>query len=159
MAYQDTFSIKVDISPDILDTIKDVFADVLNNEEFKLVLNNTFAKMCDPYVPMDEGVLSQTLNITPEYIEYTQPYAHYQYIGQVYGPNIPITENGVIVGWFSRPGVPKQPTGRAINYSIDKHPLATSHWDEAMLRDKRDEFNEQVKNLIAEYARRQRNSG
>ena len=74
------------------------------------------------------------------------PYAHYQFEGIVYGPNIPIIENGVIVGWFSPPN--KQPTGASIQYSTEKHPQATHHWHEAMMRDRRDEFTQDIKDII-----------
>lgn len=111
-------------------------------------VHNLLAKMCDPYVPFLEGPLSQTVEVYHDKIRYTQPYARYQYYGEVYGPNIPIVQDGMIVGWFSPPGQKKHPTGRAINYSKDKHPLSSSFWDKAMLKDKGDEFNEQVKAIL-----------
>ena len=48
------------------------------------------------------------INVSSDGVYYNSPYAHYQFEGIVYGPNIPIFENGVIVGWWSRPN--KQPT-------------------------------------------------
>lgn len=123
-------------------------AEALVDDITMLRVHNLFAKMCDPYVPMDEGVLAQTTEITPQYVRYTQPYAHYQYTGLVYGPNYPIVQDGVIVGWYSPPGQPKHPTGAAINYNTEKHPLATKEWDKVMMRDKRDEFCEQVRQLL-----------
>ena len=86
---------------------------------------------------------------TPEYAQYggpEAPYAHYQYTGIVYGPNIPIIENGVIVGWWSPPN--KQPTGAQINYSTEKHPQATHDWEEAMLRDKRKPLMKDLSTII-----------
>ena len=114
----------------------------------KLEITNLFAKMCNDYVPMDEGILSQTVVVEPERIRYTAPYAHYMYVGEVYGPNIPIVQDGMIVGWFSPPGQKKNPTGRSIVYSTEKHPLATKEWDKAMLRDKGDEFYEKAKEIV-----------
>ena len=62
---------------------------------------------------------------------YDTPYARYQFYGEIYGPNIPIVENGVIVGYRSPPE--KHPTGRPLKYNTDKNPLAGSHWfDRAM---------------------------
>lgn len=122
--------------------------DSLIDDTTMLQIHNLFAKMCDPYVPMDEGPLSQTTEITPEYVRYYQPYAHYQYTGLVYGPNIPIIKDGFIVGWFSPPGQPKYPTGAAIQYNTEKHPLATKEWDKAMMNDKRDEFCKQVRDIL-----------
>ena len=88
-----------------------------------LEIHNLLAKMCDPYVPFLEGPLSQTTEITPNYVRYTQPYAHYQYYGT----------------WF--------------NHTKDYHPLASAKWDEAMMRDKKDEFEQQVKEILVRRAR------
>lgn len=120
----------------------------LNNDTTMLLIHNTLAKKCDPYVPFAEGPLSQTIEITAKGVRYTQPYARYQYYGEVYGPNIPITQDGMIVGWFSPPGQPKQPTGRTMNHSTERHPLATSFWDKAMLRDKGDEFRNEIELIV-----------
>ncbi len=124
----------------------------------RLGIYNTLAKKCDPYVPMQEGTLAQTVDVTPDGVTYNQPYARYQYYGEVYGPNIPIIENGIIVGWFSPPNQKKHPTGRSINYSKEKHPLATSFWDKAMMRDHGDEFEKEVHDVahwvIENYERR-----
>ena len=66
----------------------------------------------------------------------------------MYGPNIPIFENGVLVGFRSIPGRKKDPTDRDINYSIERHPLATKEWDKAMMRDRGEEFIEHVRQLL-----------
>lgn len=118
------------------------------DENAMLEIHNTFAKMINDYVPMDEGVLSQDIEITPEYVRYVQPYAHYQYVGEVYSPNIPIKEDGEIVGWFSPPGQKKHPTGKDIQYSVEKHPLATKEWDKVAMQTKKDEFEIQVKQIL-----------
>lgn len=111
-------------------------------------VHNLFAKMCDPYVPFQEGVLSQTLEITPQFVRYVQPYSHYIYTGLVYGPNIPIMEKGVIVGWFSPPGQKKHPTGKRIQYGTGVHPQASAEWDKVMMQEHGDEFNEQVRQIL-----------
>lgn len=120
----------------------------LTDDDVMLQIHNLLAKMCDPYVPMDEGVLAQTIEIIPRHVRYNVPYAHYMYTGVVYGPNIPITDNGMITGWFSPPGQKKYNTGRPISYSPEKHPLATKEWDKAMMRDKKDEFIAQVTEIL-----------
>lgn len=88
-----------------------------------LEIHNLLAKMCDPYVPFLEGPLSQTIEVTSEYVRYTQPYAHYQY------------------------------TGDNFNFTKEKHPLASARWDEAMLRDHKDEFLAGVKEILVRRAR------
>jgi hypothetical protein len=137
----------VSISVKISDALRKKISQI-NSPTTMLAIHNNLAKRCDPYVPFMEGALSQTTVITSKSVKYIQPYARYQYYGEVYGPNIPIKEHGEIVGWFSPPGKPKHPTGRKINYTTDYHPLATSFWDKAMLRDHRDEFNKEVENII-----------
>ena len=123
---------------------------ICHEEKSKLAVHNRLAEMCDPYVPMDSGTLAQTTRITSDGVTYSSPYAHYQYEGQVYGPNIPIIQDGIVVGWFSPPRKKKHPTGAEINYSKEVHPLATSHWDKAMLRDNKDKFEAEIKRILTE---------
>ena len=90
---------------------------------------------CFPYVPFDEGILAGSANTATEIgsgeVVYDTPYARYLYYGEVYGPNIPIVENGVIVGYRSPPET--HPTARPLQYNTDKNTLAGSHWfDRAM---------------------------
>lgn len=86
---------------------------------------------CDPLIPFRGGALRGSLRY-PEgiyggEIEWNTPYAHYQYEGEVYGPNIPIRDaEGNIVGYFSPPS--KEPTGRHLTY---QQPGTTDHWFEA----------------------------
>ena len=138
---------KIVIKPKISEFLKDKIAE-LNNPTTMLTIHENLAKRCDPYVPMQEGTLAQTVTITPREVRYTQPYARYQYYGEIYGPNIPIKENGEIIGWFSPPGQPKHPTGRQMQHSTEKHPLASSKWDEAMLRDHGEEFYKEVEDIL-----------
>lgn len=68
----------------------------------KTYANTRLHAYCSPYVPMDTGYLDQTVDITSEYVHYKAPYAH------------------------------KMWDGDGLNFSKDKHPLATSHWEQAM---------------------------
>lgn len=123
-----------------------------NDKQTMLAINNTFARRMDKYIPFDQGNLKDNLTITEKYVQYNVPYAHYMYEGIVYGPNIPITENGIVVGFYSikgstkKPKVPKQ----MMEYNPSKHPLATRHWDKAMLKHERKDFYAEVKNIIEE---------
>ena len=126
-------------------------ANIPKDEATMTECHDTLATYMEPYVPMKEGILLGSVQVTPQYVRYggpSAPYAHYQFEGIVYGPNIPIIENGVIVGWWSPPN--KQPTGQPINYSPDIHPQATHHWHEAMMRDRRDEFTNDIKTIIVD---------
>lgn len=138
-----TITVNANVSDALLNRIKSI-----NNPTTMLALHNNLAKRCNPYVPMLEGPLSQTTVITPNYVRYLQPYAHYQYYGEVYGPSYPIKKHGEIVGWYSPPGQKKHPTGKKLKYTTDYHPLATSFWDKAMLRDHGDEFRRECEDII-----------
>ena len=96
---------------------------------------------CFPYVPFDEGILAGSVNTATKIgsgeIVYDTPYARYLYYGEVYGPNIPIVENGEIVGW--RSPKEKHGTGRELQYNTDKHPLAGSHWFERAMADHKED--------------------
>lgn len=100
-----------------------------------LFLANEAARLMDPYVPADNLVLAQNVRIDADKksggITYLSPYAHYQYEGEVYGPNYPIVDGNENTGWRS-PSF-KTPTGKKLQYSTFRHPLATSHWDKAMM--------------------------
>ena len=50
------------------------------------------------------------------------PYAHYQYMGELY-----LTEDGR--SW-AHSGEKKYPTGRPLHYDANGHPEATDHWFE-----------------------------
>lgn len=97
---------------------------------------------CLPYVPFDEGILAGSANTATQIgsgeVVYDTPYARYQFYGEVYGPNIPIVENGVIVGYWSPPE--KSPTGRQLQYNTDKNPLAGSHWFDRAMADHSDDI-------------------
>ena len=138
--------------------LKPLLDELENDDTTMLEVANLFAKMCDPYVPFLEGVLSQSglAQVQPRLVTYgndSVPYAHYMYEGEIYGPNIPIKEDGEIVGWFSPKDKPKQPTGRQMSFSTDYHPRATAHWDKVMLQEKGDEFNAQVEQILIRRAR------
>lgn len=111
-----------------------------------LEIYNEYARAINPWVPMDEGVLSQSVQVSSDGLTYPGPYAHYQYIGEIYGPNIPIYEDGEIVGWWSPPD--KYPTGRPMEHGREKHPLASSRWDEAAMEVIGDQFAAQVASIL-----------
>lgn len=107
-----------------------------------------------PYTPMRNGILMKNAvmgtTIGSGQIVYNSPYARYQYYGVVYGPNIPIFENGKIVGFYSPPQ--KHSMNRPLEYNTSRHPKAQKMWFEAMKADKR----EQILRGAAAIARRNR---
>lgn len=101
-----------------------------NIKEAQKLLNMQVVADCDPLIPFQQGALRNSVNypqgIYGGEIEYNTPYAHYQYEGEVYGPNIPIKDaDGNITGWWSPPK--KNPTGRKLQYHT---PDTTDHFFE-----------------------------
>lgn len=122
--------------------------EALKDDKSMYEVHDLFAKLMNDYVPMSEGVLSQSLDVTKDRVRYNTPYAHYQYVGEVYGPNIPIIEDGIVVGFFSIPNQKKKPTGREIQYNKEYHPKASKEWDKAMMAEKGDIFLKQVADIL-----------
>lgn len=90
-----------------------------NMKEAQKLLNMQVVADCDPLIPFQQGALRNSVNYPDGLyggtIEYNTSYAHMLYVGEVYGPNIPIRDSdGNITGWYSPPK--KHPTGRPIQY-------------------------------------------
>ena len=101
-----------------------------NIKNAQKLLNMQIAADCDPLIPFQQGALRNSINypkgIYGDEIEWNTPYAHYQYEGEVYGPNIPIKDDkGNITGWYSPPK--KNPTGKQLAYHT---PGTGDHWFE-----------------------------
>lgn len=92
---------------------------------------------CSPYVPMDSGALDQTVDITPDYVHYKSPYAHFQWEGKVF-----VDDRG---STYAKRNTSKHATERNLKYS---HPLATSHWERAAMTAKGDRLAEDIETYI-----------
>lgn len=110
-----------------------------------LFLANEAKRLMDPYVPANNLVLAQNVRVYEEkgvgIVHYNSPYAHYQWEGIVYVD--PYTGKGAFTDglrFWSRPGVAKRPSGRSLEHSHFRHPLATSHWEQAMMVARKDDL-------------------
>lgn len=121
-----------------------------NIKEAQKLLNMQIVADCDPLIPFQQGALRNSVNY-PEgiyggVIEYNTPYAHYQYEGEVYGPNVPIYDTqGNITGYWSPPN--KKPTGKKLQY----HPEGTErgdHWFEKAKAQHKDDWVDLVKKTV-----------
>lgn len=97
------------------------FFEELVDDTTMLMIHQAFAKRCDPYVPMLNGPLHESglAGVTPEYVEYNVPYAHYQYVGQNF------------------------------NHTTDYHPKATAYWDKVMLQEQGEIFTKELEAILA----------
>ena len=119
--------------------LDDIAEDSSSGRQGLLFLANEARRLMNPYVPADSLVLAQNVRTYVDggkgIVHYQSPYAHYQYMGIVYGPNYPIKDGGTIMGYYSPPN--KTSTGRKMQHSAFRHPLATSEWDKAMMRSRK----------------------
>lgn len=96
-------------------------------------LASTVARLCDPYVPMRQGFLKNQEKITEDggavAVVYTEPYAHYQYRGEVMAGR-----------------APKHYTGRP----MDHHgaPMRGKEWDKRMMADRGDEVVDDLAKFV-----------
>lgn len=98
--------------------------ELVNDEGTMLAVHTQFAKTVDPWVPYLTGMLAhRTIQITPQCVRYTQPYARYQYYG---------------VGF---------------NHTKDVHPLASAMWDKVAMQSKGDSFRQSVEKILKRRAR------
>lgn len=75
------------------------------------------------YIPQQQGALLESGNIVKDgEIAWNTPYAHYQYMGELY-----LAANG---SSWARKHERKYPTGIPLNQSTEKNPLASAHWFE-----------------------------
>lgn len=100
----------------------------------RLFLANEARRLMDPYVPAKNLILAQNvrtyLSDGEGVVHYLSPYAHYQYEGILY------VSSRTGSSWASA-GEYKVPTDKQLEYSKARHPLATSHWDRAMMAARR----------------------
>lgn len=102
-----------------------------SSDKVQKYLASEVVRLSDEYVPMQQGDLKNRRTIASDgsQIVYTQPYAHYQYYGQVMGGR-----------------APKQYTGDSLTYN--EAPMRGARWTERMMADKRDEIVKNVEKYI-----------
>lgn len=84
----------------------------------QLAITKMIELKMNPYVPMDTGALVDTTAVTKNSITYLVPYARKMY------------------------------NGENLNFSKEKHPLATAHWDRAMMIAKSGEVSRNAEEII-----------
>lgn len=89
------------------------------------------ARLSDPYVPMQQGILKNNRQIAQDGSEivYSSPYAHYQWYGEAMGGR-----------------APKKYTGKKLKYS--GAPMRGKMWTVRMLADKREELERNIETYI-----------
>lgn len=89
-------------------------------DDVRLFAAKTAKDLMTDFVPMEEGILSTTVDVSVDGVHYKVPYARYQY-------------NGINFNF---------------NHDPNKHPLATAEWDKAMLASRGDKLTRDIQNYI-----------
>lgn len=118
---------------------KEILGRIFDDETMTYVHTRLHAYM-SPYVPMDSGMMDQTVDIKPEYDHYKSPYSHFQWEGKVF-----VDDRG---STYARRSESKHATSKDLNYSKDKHPLATAHWEQAAIAAKGDELCKDITDYL-----------
>lgn len=97
----------------------------------RVFLASEVKRLSDPYVPMQQGLLKNNAVVAEDgsTLTYTQPYAHYQYYGEVMAGR-----------------APKSYTGEKLTYH--GAPMRGARWVERMLADKRNDLAKSVEAYI-----------
>lgn len=109
---------------------------------------NTCYKKMGKFVPGgDTGLLNQNVDIGKDRITYKSPYSHYQYVGKLYVD--PKYKKGAFYsedyGYWSRPGISKEPTSRPLEYHT---PGTGAFWDKKMWTSCGDEVVKEVQDYV-----------
>ncbi len=116
------------------------------NDDAHLYMANEMKRLMEPYVPAtQEEMLAQNVRVYTEndagIVHYQSNYAHYQYEGELY------VSSKTGSSW-ARKGEYKIPAGKKLEYSKFPHPLATSHWDKAMMTVRGDDLTKAMQRYI-----------
>ena len=98
---------------------------LIDDEGVKTEVNQEFARLINPYVPMDTGKLSQDISVDANGVTYHAEYAAKNYYGD------------------------------EIRHRTDKHPLATAHWDEVAMQTEMDTLTAKAREILVRKAKGQ----
>lgn len=152
-------SVRVKVSKFVTPTdLQRKLLEIIGNDRVKRGVNQIIGERANEYVPMESGALRESMKVGPNTITWGQglDYARYQYGGEVYAPNYPITvgrkDNKMVVGWRTPPGTTKYPTGRELGVPGEWHgwkfgyttPGTHHHWIAEMLNNEQRAMNVQI---------------
>lgn len=117
-----------------------------DSKEAQRFIAEDVERLCRPYVPMSAGSGVHMVNqaeVTDDSITYPGPYAHYQYVGEVMGPNY--TDGN---GNFWSGDAPKHYTGRELTYHGG--PMRGKEWEKRALADSGKELERDLEDYFKE---------
>ena len=119
------------------------------------IIDKAVIDYSEPYWAFNTGTLAHSAHAATVYgsgkVIWPGPYAHYQAMGEVYGPNI-WNEDGHVenapMPYFSLKDSKKKPTGRKLKYKTDNHPLAGAFPIERMKADHTEDILEEIRTMM-----------
>jgi hypothetical protein len=109
--------------------IKQIANEAVGGNKTLLFMANEAKRLMDPYVPALNMVLSKNVRTYVEgdhgVVHYQSPYARFQHAGYLMVSRITGSP-------WAKSGESKVVTGKKLQHSTFRHPLATSEWDQAM---------------------------
>ena len=110
-----------------------------------LFMANEAERLMNPYVPARNMVLSRNVRTYVEgdtgIVHYLSTHARYQHEGLLMVSRITGSP-------WARRGESKVVTGRRLNHSGSKHPLATAEWEKAMKVARMGDYTQSVQNYV-----------
>lgn len=110
-------------------------------------LRDDVYRLSQPYVPQGASKNLNELHTFPNAhtIHYSSPYAHYQYIGEMYiSPKLGVSGIPLKSGrWWSPKGEKKIPSGKQMH-----HTIGGPQWDKKMMNDRRNDIVKDLENFI-----------
>jgi hypothetical protein len=122
-----------------LNSIKKIEKDHGLDSKGDKCLRDIVDRFCDPYVPMESGILKNTKTYPSDHeIKYISPYAHYMYKGiLMVGPN---------GSPWAKLGQKKHYTGKSLKFS--GAPKRGANWDKRMMSDRKKDIIKDLQNFI-----------
>lgn len=128
-----------------------------SDEKTKYGITKILIDRITKYVPKKSGKLRASVRNNTDTVSWRTPYAHYQYMGWVYGPNFRILTKGGIPEWRSprkERGIKKWPTGKPLGWYGGYTTAGTGpDWVNEMWANERRAANVQITNYLKRRAK------
>lgn len=109
--YTGHLRVKAPLKPTVL---QEKLLNIIDDKEVMREAHRLLGEQCNKFVPKKTGTLRASMKAYPQTVRWETPYAHYQYMGEVYGPNYPGAISGSPAWRSPEGGGSKYPMGREL---------------------------------------------
>ena len=125
--------------------IPQIAKDATGGNRTLLFMASEAKRLMNPYVPAKNLILAKNVRVYVEggkgVVHYLSPYARYQHGGMLMVSRITGSP-------WARKGEDKVLTNKPLKHSKSRHPLATSHWEKAMMAARGDDYEKAVQSYV-----------